>query len=229
MNKKLLGLTLAAAGAMTLSAGAQALVLEDTFENIFETTEINQTGELSLFDASLGDLTEVTLTLSGNSISTSMLENTASGSQTFSFDSVLNFFLDASSVGVTTPAPAFTTVLASTDGFVTLAAGEFLDLGTAEDNGSWTVTLTGAELAPFIGTGNFSVGCSTISGTTFSGGGGNINNTQETTAACSGSIAYMYDAAVVITPPTTVPAPASLWLMGAGLLGFAAFKKRKSS
>jgi len=223
MNKKILGLTFAV-GALTLSANAQAAVITDSFTNPHETTEINQTGALSMFDTTLGTLSSATLIMSGESISSSVLENTASGGQFFEFNSVLNFFLDLSSVGVTTPNPAFTTSLASTGGFISLGAGATLDLGTTTDNDSWSLTFTGADLNPFIGSGVFNVGCQTISSSTFSGGGGNINNTQSTTAACSGDISYVYDA-----PSNNVPAPASLWLMGAGLLGLAAFRKRKSS
>ena len=224
MNKKILGL--AVAGALTLSANAQAVIITDSFTNAFETTEISQTGSLVKFDSGLGTLDSVTLTMSGDSISSSILQNTATNSQNFQFDSILNFFLDLSSVGVLAPNPAFTTSLASTGGFVSLASGATLDLGTSTDSGFWDITLTGAALAPFVGAGSFDVGCSTISGTNFSGGGGNINNTQSTTAACNGDISYEYTAAVV-PPIVNVPEPAPLALMTFGLLAFA-YSHRKA-
>lgn len=227
MYKSIMGLTVVA-GALAFSANAQALVIADSFANAHETTEISQTGALSMFDSSLGTLDSVTLEISGESISTTQLLNTASGAQNFQFDSILNYFLDLSSVGVTSPSPAFTTDLASTGGFVSLASGATLNLGTKTDSSSWAVTLTGADLASFIGVGDFSVGCSTISGSNFAGGGGNINNIQSTTAKCDGNVSYAYTAAVV-PPPSLVPAPASLLLMGIGLLGFVASSKRKTS
>jgi len=228
MYRNIMGLTVVA-GALAFSANAQALVITDSFTNVHETTEISQIGALSMFDSGLGTLDSVTLEIFGESISDTELLNTASGPQLFQFDSVLNFFLDLSAVGVTPPAPAFTTDLASTGGFVDLAANDQLDLGVKTDSGSWSVTLVGADLASFIGVGDFSVGCSTISGSTFTGGGGNINNRQDTTAKCDGNISYTYTATTVTPPPGLVPAPASLLLMGIGLLGFVASSKRKIS
>ncbi len=224
MNKKLAS-SLFLAGGMTLTGGAQALVITDSFSNAFQTTEITQTGSLDFFNSSLGSLNSVTLTLSGNSLSESLLTNTAANSQFFSFDSILNFFFDLSSIGVATPAPAFTTTLATTGGFVSLASNASLSLGPNSDSGSLTLTFPGSGL-PSIFAGaagsSFNVGCSTISGSTFNGGGGNITNNQTTTANCAAEIAYDY------TPSTSVPEPTVLWLFGAGLLGFAGMRKKLS-
>lgn len=196
---------------------AQAGMVSDSFTNSFATTEIHQTGSLDKFDATLGTLNSATLTLSGDSLSHSILENTSHDSQFFDFESALNFFFDASSVGVTVPSEAFKTNLGSTDGFVSLAGGSHLNLGDISDSGSFSIEITGASLLAFIGAGTFDTSCQTISGSSFTGGGGNITVAQTTTARCNGEISYDFTA--FTTPPTSVSSPTTVLLFGAGLLG----------
>lgn len=224
MNKSISALMVAAA--MAVSVGAQAGVITDSYTNSLETTEINQTGVLAMFDSALGTLDSVTLTLSGMSESESTLKNTASEAQNFRFLSELNFFYDLASVGLTAPAPSFVTTLATTNGFVTLAPDTPLGLGLTLDQGSITLDISGADLAGFLGAAGdtFMVGCNTITDTSFAGGGGNIANVQTTQASCFADITYNF------TETTTdVPEPASLFLFGAGLLGLAGMRKRKAS
>ena len=212
-------------GSLAIASSAQATVITSSYTNAFEVTEISQTGSLSQFDSALGALNSATLTLSGESLSSTVLTNNAAGMASFDFNSVLNFFFDVSSVGVTIPLPAFVTQLASTSGFVGLASGGTLNLGPVSDIASYSVTLTGSDLAAFIGSGMFDTSCNTISGSTFIGGGGNINNDQTTTAFCSASISYDYTE----TPTTLVSAPASALLFGAGLLGLAITRRNKKT
>jgi hypothetical protein len=206
-----------------LASTAQAGIVTDSFTNDFVTTEINQAGSLDKFDGSLGTLNSAVLTLSGDSLSHTELENTAANSQFFSFESVLNFFFDASSVGVTVPAEAFRTDLGDTDGFVTLAAGAVLNLGDSIDTGTFSVEITGAALNAFIGVGTFNTSCNTLSGSNFTGGGGNIVVSQTTTARCLGDI--VYDFTAFTPPPVSASSPATFLLLGAGLLGLAGTRR----
>ena len=75
MKKHLLALALIAA-----IGAANAAVMSDSFSNVEQTTEINQTGALGLFDSTLGTLTGVSLILNGSMTTTIDLSHTSSGS-----------------------------------------------------------------------------------------------------------------------------------------------------
>jgi len=214
-------------GCIAASGAVQAEIIADSFTNGFETTEINQTGSLAMFDETLGTLDSLILTLSGESISQTNLLNTSSGNQTFSYNSALDFLFDLSSVNQTTPDPTFTTILATTGGRVNLAIDETMQLGPTNDGASYEMEILGADLAAFIGSAGdtFELGCQTFTESRFSGGGGNISNVQVTTAFCAADIVYNYTADV---PVQEVAEPASLWLFGASMLGLAGFSRRKS-
>ena len=79
-------------------------------------------------------------------------------------------------------------------------------------------TLTSAgSLAAFTGNGNFALNLSTITGQTFVGGSGNIIASLSTHAG--GTFTVAYDYTLTALPPLAVPEPASIALLGAGLLG----------
>jgi len=84
-----------------------------------------------------------------------------------------------------------------------------LDLGTTTDSASTILNFSGPDLAAFIGTGTCDVGCTTVSGSTFQGGGANIHNVQNTTAGCFANIEYNFDD----LPPAQVSEPAAFALM----------------
>ena len=106
--------------------------------------------------------------------------------------------------------------------------------GIAAAGGAQATVITGSFLSPmltvvtgplanFIGSGNFTVGCTTLSGSTFNGGGANIQNVQNTTANCGADISYDYTPTI-----TRVPEPTALWLLGVGLLGLAGVRRKFS-
>ena len=81
------------------------------------------------------------------------------------------------------------------------------------------------NVADFVGAGTTSFNCTTLAGNNQVGGGANITVTQATTAGCGVSVVYTYDAPV--TPPVAIPEPASMALVGLGMLGLAAVRRRK--
>ncbi len=80
--------------------------------------------------------------------------------------------------------------------------------------------ITGGDLANYVGLGSFTLGGSTKSFTSFSGGGNNVTDNINTTAQFSAEIDYTY------TVPSGTPEPVTLALMGGGLLGLGFLGKR---
>ncbi len=216
--------SLLVAGGLALSMGAQAASVTESFSVGPLTTELTTataTGTFNQFDAALGTLSSITIDLAYESISTTSLENTAAQEQRFSWDSNLAWQFEVLA-GSGNFEDADPTLLGTTGGFVTLASGATLDLGTTTDNGTLSLTISGGDLSSYIGAGTAGIGCNTFTTSTFSGGGGNVASNQSTQASCSGDITYNFDG---VTAP--VPEPAAIWLIGAGLLGFAGFRAKK--
>lgn len=87
-------------------------------------------------------------------------------------------------------------------------------------------TLSQADaLAHYLGAGSFTLGGSTKSFTSFSGGGNNINTNINSTAEFSAEVDYTY------TVPSGTPEPATMALVGGGLLGLGflgRFRRKRS-
>ncbi len=186
-----------------------------------ETTEINQTLLLDKFDSSLGTLESVTVEVFGRGVSDANIRNTAANAQNFRFTSVLDPIFSGALMDTIS-----LELLQNTGGFVNIASGATLDLGKVNIADSRSLNVTATAFAGYIGSDKLSFGCDSFVTNTQSGGGGNVVVTQSTQAGCGAKVTYTYTA----TPPNPnpVPEPGSLALLGLGLVGLGALRRKKA-
>lgn len=210
MKKTLLALALIAAGS------AQAATITQSAALTLETTEINQVFNINKFDSALGTLTGVAITLDGEALSTATLTNTAAQAQRFQFGSTLNLYLDGAGISDVLSLNLF-------NFSNQIQVGQTVNLGTANPTDSLLINVS--DLSAFIGTGTTTFTCDSLVANSQAGGGGNITVVQNTQAGCGLNVVYTYD--VPTNPPAQVPEPASMALVGLGMMGLAAIRRRK--
>ena len=171
---------------------ANAATVTYSFTNPLSTTEINQTGSLSLFDSNLGTLTGASLTVTGNLESVVTFANSAAQNQRIRLISSSDVGLSSSLGAVHQLFNHSSDLSIATDtGLQTLAPGATYVSPLLTDQKILTANLNAALAALSApGGGNFNVNCTSLSGVSVSGGGGNVIYTQSTRAGCDATITY---------------------------------------
>lgn len=218
---------IAAAVAVVAAAGSQAATTTTvTYQYglpiVQTTTEINQTGLLSLFDPSLGTLTGASLTYFSAGTTTITLTNTAAQNQTARATSAMDV-LWTSSLATLDPLLDDQQLLYTTGSALTYTPGQSRTFGPLNDAANTSPDLS-SILASLTGVGTFPLKCETLTSITAVGGGGNVRATQDTVAGCGAQITYTY----TIADTPTVPEPSSLALVGLALVGAGFAARRKS-
>lgn len=207
----LLGTALASSANATLISGG-------SFSNGLQTTEIAQTGTLLKFDSSLGTLNSVLLTLTGQITSSITLTNTGPAAFNAKGTTTVDLYFGTNPANAVLnalfAAPAI--AMSVTTGLQSIGSGQSLTFGPFADSDSFVVNSSAAALLASLsmnGGGSFDVTCDSLSGFAAQGGGGNIQTSQVTKAACGAELSYDY------TARPTVPEPGALALVGLALAG----------
>ena len=232
--RSLLGI--AGAAALMLSA-AQARALQIVSTNSFTDllTELDDEPlRVDLFDPANGTLDSVVVEIAASLNSSGSVTNNSAGPEDFSVQTIAQIF---TATGVSLPAVlagsvpviANNTVIAS-EVFIGLASGATAPFGP--DSTSLTTELLNTAapglLAQFVGIGQFGYDLNTLIGTLISGAGGNVATNITTLASASLTVTYNFSVNPPPPPPPTgVAEPATLALLGFGLLGAGAAVRRR--
>lgn len=222
-------------GGLASTVNADQITVSNTIPSF--TTDDTQTASLPFFQSApgfvAGDvLTGVQIEIDAmETISSLTITNNAAGPEKFKFSSTGSICQTAGCDGITPVSTAPGASSIPEIDMVTFATTTITLPGhgttspipppvTTDFNSGLVSELASA----YATTGTFTLGFSTVNGFSFTGGGGNLSASEDTTA--QGSIEAIYTFTPGTTPPPPVPEPGSIFMVG-GVLMLAGYQLRK--